>query len=280
MTLSFTGPAKRLDDLDLPRIGAIIGVGEDEIHAFIEVETKGGGFDSQNRPKILFEPHLFYKHLAAGARRDQAVKAGLACKSWGQLPYGKESEQYPKLMRALTIDETAALKSCSWGLGQVLGENHVAAGYDTVQAMVADFTLDEDNHLEAAIRFIKANGLDDELRRHDWAAFARGYNGPGYRKNGYDTKLAAAFRKWQGIRDTPWPPGDPPIATSIAPPQALPSDAAPAAPPIPRPPADWGDAVAIRQNGVELRKPSDPSSPVPAGFLARLVAGFRAALGA
>lgn len=268
MMLSFTGPAKRLDDLDLPRIGAMIGVGEDEIHAFIEVETKGGGFDAQNRPKILFEPHLFYKHLAAGARRDQAVKARLACKSWGQLPYGKESEQYPKLVRALAIDQTAALKSCSWGLGQVLGENHVAAGYDTVQAMVADFTLDEDNHLEAAIRFIKANGLDDELRRHDWAAFARGYNGPGYRKNGYDTKLAAAFRKWQGIRDTPWSASPPP--PGYAPSRPKPPDtlttvtSAPEAGPAPRP----------------LEMAVAEPAPAPPGFFARLVAGFRAALGA
>lgn len=267
MTLKFTGPAKRLEDLDLPRIGAMIGVGEDEVHAFIEVETKGGGFDAQSRPKILFEPHVFYRCLPA-ARRDQAVKAGLACKSWGQIPYGKESEQYPRLMRALLIDETAALKACSWGLGQVLGENHVASGYETVQAMVADFTLDEDNHLEAAIRFIKANGLDDELRRHDWAAFARGYNGPGYKKNGYDTKLAAAFAKWRKIKDTPWPPAEAPPAETVQ-----------LAPPPPRAPADWGDAIAIRQNGVELRKPADPAPP-PAGFLARLAAGFRAAIGA
>ena len=30
------------------------------------------------------------------------------------------------------------------------------------------------------------------LRRHDWAGLARGYNGAGFRKNGCDTKLAAA----------------------------------------------------------------------------------------
>ena len=30
-------------------------------------------------------------------------------------------------------------------------------------------------------------------------AFARGYNGPGYAANAYDTKLAAAWRKWLAI---------------------------------------------------------------------------------
>lgn len=35
------------------------------------------------------------------------------------------------------------------------------------------------------IRFIDAEGLDDELRRHDWSGFARGYNGAGYAKHGW-----------------------------------------------------------------------------------------------
>lgn len=64
----FKGRAKRLDDIDLPRIGHRIGVGEDELHAFMDVETSGGGFDPQGRPKILFEPHVFYRNLT-GAKR-------------------------------------------------------------------------------------------------------------------------------------------------------------------------------------------------------------------
>jgi hypothetical protein len=35
----------------------------------------------------------------------------------------------------------------------------------------------------------------DALRQRDWAAFARGYNGPGYRANRYDAKLAQAFAR-------------------------------------------------------------------------------------
>jgi hypothetical protein len=55
------------------------------------------------------------------------------------------------------------------------------------------------------IRFIIANGLDDELRRHDWAGFARGYNGSGQVAK-YAGLLAAAFAKWARIPDTPYPP--------------------------------------------------------------------------
>lgn len=52
------GKAKRIEDIDLPRIGAMIGVGEDEIHAVLDVESAGSGFDSKGRVKMLFEPHV------------------------------------------------------------------------------------------------------------------------------------------------------------------------------------------------------------------------------
>lgn len=200
--MNFTGPGTRLADTDLPRIGSQIGVGEDELHAFLDVETAGGGFDSHKRPKMLFEPHVFYRNLAAGPRA-KAIGLNLAYSAWKPGAYPADS--YPRLEQALLIDETAALKSASWGMGQILGENYVAAGYESVQQMVADFvTKGEAAHLQAAVNFIKANHLDDELRAHNWAGFARGYNGPKYAANAYDKKLAAAYAKWAKIKDTPW----------------------------------------------------------------------------
>lgn len=198
----FKGRAKRLDDLDLPKIGRLIGVGEDEIHAILEVESRGSGFDAAGRPVILFEPHIFWRMLGAGAKRDDAARKGLAYPKWGSKPYPKDS--YPRLREALKIDEAAALKSCSWGLGQILGSNFKAAGYSSVQEMVAAFCDDEEEHLAAMVRFIISVGLADAVRRHDWARFARGYNGPGYAANRYDTRLATAFAKWKKIPDTPF----------------------------------------------------------------------------
>ena len=80
-------------------------------------------------------------------------------------------------------------------------------GYDTPQDMVLAMLDDAETHLDAMVSFITAAHLDDELRAHNWAAFARGYNGPQYAKNAYDKKLAAAFAKWSKIRDTAWAPG-------------------------------------------------------------------------
>ncbi|MER8484989.1 N-acetylmuramidase family protein [Mesorhizobium sp. M1322] len=206
MDMTFKGAARRLDDLDLPKLGARIGVGEDEIHAFIDVETSGHGFDVHGRPIILFEPHVFFRNLSE-AKRAQAVPAGLAYAKWGERPCPRDS--YPRLKAAIAIDETAALKSASWGLGQVLGENFKAAGFFTVQAMVEAMMEDEALQLAAAVNFIAANRLDGKLRNHDWAGFAKGYNGASFGKNAYDIRLAAAFRKWSGIKDTPWPPAAP-----------------------------------------------------------------------
>lgn len=251
MDTTFKGAAKRLDDLDLPKLGARIGVGEDEIHAFLDVETLGHGFDALGRPVILFEPHVFYRNLA-GAARAKAVAAGLAYPKWGQQPYPKDS--YPRLKGACAIDETAALKSASWGLGQVLGENFKAAGYETVQAMVSDMMLDEELQLAAAVNFIKFHKLYDNLRNHDWAGFAKGYNGAGYRKNSYDTRLAEAYRKWSRIKDTPWPSSITAPAAPLAPVTPIPVPQPPvtptpsAAPPLSAPvakPGFWAALIAI-----------------------------------
>lgn len=229
MTRTFVGASRRLDDIDLPRLGAILGVGEDEIHAFIAVETRGTGFDDLGRPRILFERHKFYANLPA-SKRAAAVAAGLANKTPGG--YGKESEQYPKLKRACEIDETAALKSASWGLGQVLGSNYADCGYATVQDFVAAMMADEESQLKASVDFIKANHLDDELRRHDWAGFAAGYNGKNYKINAYDVKLADEFRKWSRIKDTPWPQAPEAVEPVVVPPPPPP-------PPVKQSWLDW-----------------------------------------
>ena len=210
--MNFHGQAKKLADIDLPRIGHTIGVGEDELHMVLDVETRGGGFDRQGRPKMLFEPHIFWRELGPGPKRDAAVEKGLAYPKWGHRKYPRDS--YPRLLDAMEIDRDAALRSASWGLGQIMGFNCKLAGYGSAEEMVTAFLESEGEHLAAMVQFIVSAGLDDELRDlaaldrptrpEDTVGFVRGYNGSGYKKNRYHIKAAAAHNKWRAIRDTPF----------------------------------------------------------------------------
>ena len=202
MTVTFKGAGKKLTSLAISLIARQINVSEDEIHSILDVETAGGGFDSQGRIKILYEPHIFYRHCPKDKLQD-AVDQGLAYPTWGMAKY--PSDSYPHLLAAMQLDETAALLSASYGLGQILGENYKLCGYDTVQDMVNDFAEDEQLQLEAMVNFLISKGLDKALQAHDWATLARGYNGSQYAHNSYDKKLAAAYAKWQRIPDTPIP---------------------------------------------------------------------------
>lgn len=241
---TYKGRAKRLDDIDLPRIGERIGVGEDEIHAVLEVEAAGSGFDSQGRVKALYEPHIAYReasNLKDKTILNRLVKAGLAYPAWKR-DYPKDS--YPRILEAHAIAGDLALEATSWGLGQIMGFNHKAAGYASAREMVEAFADDEENHLDGMINFIISRELDDEIRRHDWAGFARGYNGSGYKANKYDTKLAAAFAKWRKIKDTPWPPG-----AAAEPAQPAPAPEAPNPVASPETPPAATPAPAFRNDG-------------------------------
>lgn len=230
--MNFVGKAKPLDDIDLPRIGSQIGVGEDVLHMVLDVESRGNGFDKAGRPTMLFEPHIFYRELS-GEQRDKAVKQGLAYKSWKSGSYPRDS--YPRLQKAILINKSAALKSCSWGAFQVMGFNYKLAGYSTVGAMVNAMLADVENHLQAAVNFIVSAGLDDELQvldaldrlatPEDTIPFVMGYNGKGFRKNNYHVKAAKSLNKWRGIKDTPYKPVEIyPVSAPDAPEPSLPID--------------------------------------------------------
>ncbi len=55
----------------------------------------------------------------------------------------------------------------------------------------------ERKHLKAFGLFLKNNNLIEALQEKNWAKFAQGYNGLGYKQNKYDEKLAKAYQKYQ-----------------------------------------------------------------------------------
>lgn len=81
------------------------------------------------------------------------------------------ASQYDRLNAAMQLDQDAALKSASWGLGQIMGENFEAAGFATAEVTASAMTASEDNQLKAIVSFMTAMGLVDLLKSHNWAAW-------------------------------------------------------------------------------------------------------------
>ena len=187
-----------LTDADFARAAKALNVDVAAVRAVAEIEAAGRGFLPDGRPQILFEAHIF--HRQTGGRhahaRDSQGRA-LSSTSWNRALYGAAGAwQHERLAAAAALDWEAAHRSASWGLFQVLGSNHAAVGHPTIHGFVEAMHAGAGPHLDAFVEFVKANRLDGALRRHDWQAFARGYNGPAFAQNRYDAKLRDAHRKW------------------------------------------------------------------------------------
>jgi hypothetical protein len=169
----------------------MLDVGEPEIWAVLTVETRGFGFLSDRRPQILFERHIFSKQTN---RQFDSSHPGISNRRPGGYKGG--SREYDRLEEAMRLDEEATLKSASWGLAQMMGFNFALAGYDSVRDMINAFVDNEDAHLESMGNFILArSNCRRGIQRQDWATFAACYNGPNFRINDYDNRLAAAHAK-------------------------------------------------------------------------------------
>lgn len=199
----FVGLARPLSADGIAAAARQLGCSVAAVRAVVTVETGGaGGFLADKRPRILFEAHLFSR--ATGGRYDRS-HPNISSPSWNRMLYRGGAGEYPRLDAAIRLDRKAALSSASWGMFQILGSNFRACGFPDVEGFVEAACVGEDEHLLAFTRFLFSTGLDDELRRLDWTAFARGYNGPGYAANRYDAKLAQAFRDAGGSGGAPAP---------------------------------------------------------------------------
>lgn len=197
--MNFNGKATvaTLAEIEQALAELLPGVDEAAFNAVIKVETGGPGFDKAGRPQALFERHIFYRELQ-GVEREAAVKAGLAYPHWHTRPYPNSSNGiYAEIAAACAIHEEAALRSTSWGAGQIMGSEFAEAGFTSPIAMVSAFCDSELAQIRGMMKLIKARGLDLSLEQRDWPTFADRYNGHAYKANQYDTKLAAAFASYR-----------------------------------------------------------------------------------
>ena len=176
------------------------GIEPEALIAVTEVESGGKAFtivDGKKLPLILYEYHVFYRQLPV-AKRSEAVRRNLARRGWGDLPYKKsQSARYAQLEKAKEIDVQAAYAACSWGVGQVLGENAEWLGYGKPEKLAKEAMESVAGQVRVMVRFIEKAGLLDELARHDWRGFARRYNGPG-QVNKYSGMMERAYARHGG----------------------------------------------------------------------------------
>lgn len=190
-----------LDDIQLR--ASILNVEPEAIQAVIAVETPYPhvGDLEQGKPLILNERHWFYRFLKnrniyVNDKSIYAATPGGYCRKGGW--EDRQMCEHQKLKKKMAIHDEAALKSISMGLFQVMGFNHEKIGYSNVFDMWDDaLKMDDTIDLKWFSNFIKSTGLLKHLQTRNWAAFARGYNGPQYKKWKYDEKLKAAYEKFK-----------------------------------------------------------------------------------
>lgn len=180
---------KTLTEQDYKNAAADLKCEVAAIKAVAEVESLNGGFQSDGKPKILFERHKFHqftngKYSAANPDISN-LRAG-----------GYTSNEHLRLEKATKLNRTEALKSASWGKFQIMGFNYSIVGFSTLQDFINAMYRSEADQLKAFVQFIKSNKLDDELRDKRWSDFARIYNGSNFHINKYDVKMANAYKKY------------------------------------------------------------------------------------
>lgn len=124
-----------------------------------------------------------------------AVKAVVAVESAGQMN-ATRFEPHIHARYPDTPEPTRTQLATSYGAFQIMGFNHEVSGFSSPQEMI-DAMATPQGQLQAFAGFIQSNPrIHGALRDHDWPTFAHGYNGPAYRQNNYDQKMAAAYNRY------------------------------------------------------------------------------------
>jgi hypothetical protein len=188
--------ATRVTDADIARYAARLGGTVKQVRAVAKVESAGGGFNDQGQPKALYERHYAYKRVAVkipllsdpvpGGYTIDADKNGL-------------NDSWEKIADMAMRNPLVGFESASFGMFQIMGAWAERLGYANAIEFAYSMVAGEAGHYESLIRYVERMGLTAAFRKlstnpADCVAFAKAYNGPGYAKNAYDRKLAAAMR--------------------------------------------------------------------------------------
>ncbi len=157
----------------------------------IEAGEKLQGFWAPGVPVANYVQSLYNKYSGKGTGRkikDAKIPSGLS---------GYALQEWTALTNARKKNADAADMGTYWGMFQIGGFNYKLCGCQSVEEMVEKICDSEFSQLEMFAVFIRNSGMLEALKKKDWAAFARKYNGPSYAKRGYHTRMAKEYANYK-----------------------------------------------------------------------------------
>lgn len=181
-----------LTDADFRLVAEELSVEKAAIKAVVLIEAgrQMKGFWAPGVPVVNFSSKMFLSFKKKGGTpgsSKEKVPAGLS---------GYALKEWTQLVNARKQNSQAANLATFWGMFQIGGFNYKKCGCATIEEFVKLMGVSELEQLQLFAAFITNSGMLDDLKKKDWAAFSRKYNGAGYAKRGYHTRMAAAYKKF------------------------------------------------------------------------------------
>lgn len=191
-----------LTEEDYREVAAELGVETAAIKAIVEIEAGRAheGFSAPGMPIVNFDLSMFRRFA-----RKRGINLTKYYKSHPQVfrGSGRKSQEatFRRLKAARAIDNNTAIEGTFWGMFQIGGFNWKKCGAADINEFVERMSRSERDQLELFAAFIRNSGLLPHLQKKNWAAFARGYNGPSYARRGYHTRMAAAYARHKKLEN-------------------------------------------------------------------------------
>lgn len=186
-----------LTDEDFRLVADELGVEIEAMKAVVLIEAgkQMKGFWAPGVPVVNFDRSMYnrFRGRVANKSGDKQAKVPSGLK-------GYALSEWTQLVRARKSNRDAADMGTFWGMFQIGGFNYRMCGCDSVAEMVRLMSSSELEQLELFAAFITNGGMLQALRDKNWAAFARRFNGPGYARRGYHTRMAAAYAKLKNAK--------------------------------------------------------------------------------
>ncbi len=184
-----------LTEADFEEVAARLGVDVAAIKAVVEIEAgkTHQGFAAPGQPLINFDLSMFRRFATRrGVNLSKYSKSHSIVFTSSK---GSQARAHRRLEAAKSINHHAAVEGTFWGMFQIGGFNWKKCGAESLDDFVCRMARSERDQLDMFAEFITNAGLLKHLQNKNWAAFARGYNGPSYARRAYHTRMASAYAK-------------------------------------------------------------------------------------